>query len=230
MLRIKLGGAGLADFPEGCQGGYLKFRLPAADGKMAVRTYTIRAQRDGALDIDFALHAETATGHAGPATEWALSAKPGDIVSVAGPGPAKPLPPGHDFYLLAGDMTALPAIAVNLAALPENARGLVVIEVMDADDAQDLARPDGVELRWLVTGQPGSRPDALVTALREFGWPEGDVYAWSACEFSAMQGLRAYLRDERGLGPDRLYISSYWKSGLTEEDHKLAKREDAEAQ
>jgi len=45
-----------------------------------------------------------------------------------------------------------------------------------------------------------------------------------------MQALRAYLRDERGLGPDRLYISSYWKSGLTEEAHKLAKREDAEAQ
>ena len=61
------------------------------------------------------------------------------------------------------------------------------------------------------------------------GWPEGDVYAWAACEFSSMKALRSYLREERGLGADSLYISSYWKSGLTEEDHKLAKREDAEA-
>lgn len=220
----------MADFPAECAGGYVKLRLTGPDGKLAVRTYTIRAQRPDALDVDFALHAETATGHAGPATDWALSVEPGASVEAGGPGPAKPLPPGHDFYLVVGDMTALPAIAVNLAALPADARGLAVIEVMDLADVQDLARPTGVELRWLVVAQPGSQPQTLATALREAGWPAGSVYAWAACEFSAMQALRAYLRDERGLGPDRLYISSYWKSGLTEDAHKLAKREDAEAQ
>ena len=220
----------MADFPAGSAGGYVKLRLAGDDGKLAVRTYTIRAQRADALDVDFALHAETATGHAGPATDWALTVAPGAEVEAGGPGPAKPLPPGHDFYLVAGDMTALPAISVNLAALPDDARGLAVIEVMDAADAQELAKPAGVELRWLVVPQPGSQPQVLVSALREAGWPQGNVYAWAACEFSAMQALRAYLRDERGLGPDSLYISSYWKSGLTEEAHKLAKREDAEAQ
>ncbi|MEL1251073.1 siderophore-interacting protein [Aurantiacibacter gilvus] len=230
LLRVTLGGEGMAEFPPNSEGAYVKLRLAQDGGKPAVRTYTIRHQREDALVVDFALHAETATGHAGPATDWALNVEPGDNIEAGGPGPAKPLPPGHDFYLLAGDMTALPAISVNLAALPDDARGLAVIEVMSAEDAQDLPRPAGVELRWLVVPQPGSQPLALATALRGAGWPEGKVYAWCASEFSAMQALRAYLRDERGLGPDRLYISSYWKSGINEEAHKIAKREDSEAQ
>jgi len=230
MLRVTLGGAAMADFPPASDGGYVKLRLAQDGGKPAVRTYTIRSQRADALEVDFALHAETATGHAGPATDWAMNVQPGDVVEAGGPGPAKPLPTGHGFYLVAGDMTALPAISVNLAALPADARGRAVIEVMDEADCLDLARPEGVELRWLVVPQPGSEPSALADALRDFGWPDGDVYAWCASEFTAMQNLRSYLREERGLGPDRLYISSYWKSGLTEEDHKRIKREDAEAQ
>lgn len=230
MLRVTLGGPGLTGYPAGQQGGYVKLQLPLADGKRAVRTYTIRAQRDDAIDVDFALHGDTATGHAGPATEWALTVAPGATVAVGGPGPAKPLPPGHGFYFVAGDMTALPAIAVNLAALPANACGLAVIEVTGPDDCQDLPRPAGVDVIWLVTEQPGSAPHKLAEEARAAALPLAETYAWVACEFSAMQALRAYLRDECGLGPDQLYISSYWKSGLTEEAHKEAKRADTEAQ
>lgn len=230
MLRVTLGGPGLDGFPAGQPGGYVKLQLPQADGKRAVRTYTIRNQRDGEIDLDFALHGDTATGHAGPATEWALGVEPGTTIDVGGPGPAKPLPAGFGFYFVAGDMTALPAIAVNLAALPAKACGMAVIEVSSPDDCQDLARPEGVDVVWLVTDQPGSRPDKLAGEARAAALPLAEAYAWVACEFSAMQALRAYLRDECALGPDRLYISSYWKSGLTEDAHKVAKRADAEAQ
>jgi NADPH-dependent ferric siderophore reductase len=233
MQRVTLGGPGLAGFPDGRPGGYVKLRLAEADGRMVIRTYTIRAQRTDAsgseIDIDFALHAETATGHAGPATEWALNVQPGDHIEVGGPGPAKPLPPGNDYYLVAGDMTALPAISVNLEALPADARGLAVIEVMSKADQQALVHPAGVEVRWLIGPQPGAQPAALAEQARAADCTRIGLYAWAACEFSAMQHLRAYLRDECGLGPDRLYISSYWKSGLTEEAHKVIKREDAEA-
>lgn len=230
MLRVTLGGPGLEGFPEGQQGGYVKLRLAPLPGKdkPTVRTYTIRAQRAGELDVDFALH-ETPDGDHGPATDWALGAREGAQIDVGGPGPAKPLPEGRAFYLVAGDMTALPAISVNLENLPRDAKGLAVIEVQGEGDKQAIAAPDGVEIRWLVNPQPGTQPDLLADTLRAEAWPQGDVYAWAACEFSAMKALRTYLREERGLGPDSLYISSYWKSGLTEEDHKVAKREDAEA-
>lgn len=232
MLRVSLGGDELAGFPSDSEGGYVKLRLPSPDkpGKTVVRTYTIRHQRDGEIDIDFALHGKTETGSAGPATEWAVNAQIGHSIELGGPGSAKPLPPNMPFYLVAGDMTSLPAISVNLASLPDNARGLAFIEIMSEDDRQDLTKPDAVEIVWTIAKQPGTAADRFVQAVRDAGWPDDGLYAWSASEFSVMRALRAYLREERGLGPDRLYISSYWKSGLSEEEHKVAKREDADVQ
>ena len=43
-----------------------------------------------------------------------------------------------------------------------------------------------------------------------------------------MRRLRTYLRQERGLEPDQLYISSYWKQGLGEDQHRVVKWADAE--
>jgi NADPH-dependent ferric siderophore reductase len=48
-----------------------------------------------------------------------------------------------------------------------------------------------------------------------------------ACEFEAMKLLRQYLRVEQQFGKERLYISSYWKRGLVEDEHKDIKRADA---
>ena len=228
MLRLTLGGPEMADFPPGQAGGYVKFTLPPAEGatKPTVRTYTIRRQHADAIEVDFALHGSSGNG-AGPATEWALNAEPGDTILVGGPGPAKPLAEGADWYLVVGDMTALPAISVNLENLTDEARGVVVIEVQHDDDRQQLACPPGVELHWLVNPTPGSAPELLVERARALGWQGEQPYAWSASEFSAMRALRDYLRGERGLGPNQLYISSYWKQGLNEDSHKLTKREDA---
>lgn len=229
MVRVTLGGAGLDGFPPDFAGGYVKLMLaPAsATSKAVIRTYTIRHQRTDAIDVDFALHGGEA---AGPATKWALDARPGDTITVGGPGLPKPLPQGRDFYLIAGDMTALPAISVNLAALPADARGFAAIEIQDEADRPDLVVPEGVQIEWLVNPEPGLRPELLVDALRSAGRPEGALAGWAACEFSSMRALRDYLRGELGLGPADLYISSYWKHGLVEDDHKLVKREDAEAQ
>ncbi len=230
MRRLTLGGPGLSGFPAGQKGGYVKLMLrPDGDErKPIVRTYTIRDQRPGELEIDFVLHVDS-EGKAGPATSWAIAATPGDEIEIGGPGPAKPLPPGFDNYLIAGDMTALPAISANLEELPADASGIAVLEVQDEADRQDLSAPANMEIRWLVNPRPGRQPDALAQALCAYGWPDGRTYCWAASEFSAMVQLRAYLRGERGLGTDQLYLSSYWKCGLAEEAHKIAKREDAEA-
>ena len=229
MHRVTLGGEGMADFQSGQQGGYVKLMLDPREGgsKPNVRTYTIRNARADALDLDFALHGE-GEDSAGPATAWALGVSGGETVMVGGPGPAKPLPGGFDNYLLAGDMTALPAISVNLETMDRAGRGLAVIEVQDEADRQDIDAPAGVEIRWLVNPRPGTRPDLLADAVRAWEWPNGTTYAWVASEFSAMRQMRDYLRGARGLGPDSLYISSYWKSGSDEDRHRVAKRADLE--
>ena len=122
MHRITLGGAGLEGFPDGQMGGYVKIMPPCPeDGKRIVRTYTIRNQTETGIDVDFALHGSD--DESGPATRWAINAKVGDQIKVGGPGAAKPLPDGPGPFLLVGDMTALPAISVNLESLLEDATG-----------------------------------------------------------------------------------------------------------
>lgn len=229
LLRVTLGGDGMVGYPEGNAGGYVKFMFPPAPGAMkpTVRTYTIRNQREGEIDIDFALHGD-GESHAGPATTWALQAEPGQTIELGGPGAAKPLPSGFDYYIVAGDMTALPAIGVNLEALDRDARGIAIIEIQSESDKQAIDAPEGVAVTWLINPVPGSQPDLLVDAVRAVVWPKGKVYAWAASEFTAMRGMRQYLRTERGLGPAELYISSYWKLGLNEDDHRSVKREDME--
>lgn len=71
------------------------------------RSYTVRRfdADAGELDLDFVLH-----GH-GIAGNWARTTKPGDTVHLAGPKVSTIPPIGADWWLLAGDETALPAIA-----------------------------------------------------------------------------------------------------------------------
>jgi len=227
MHRITLGGKALDDFPTECAGGYIKLRLPTPAGeKPIVRTYTIRSQSAEGIDVDFALHGGDAD-NSGPATRWALGAELGDMILVGGPGAAKPLPEGRGPFLLVGDMTALPAISVNLETLPEDAKGHAILLIRSKTDKQDLVVPEGITVDWLVESDLGANPSLLADAVRKVPNIGGFAYAWVACEFEAMKQLRQYLRAEQKLGKDRLYISSYWKRGLIEDDHKQVKRGDA---
>ncbi|MDA8888564.1 siderophore-interacting protein [Hellea sp.] len=226
MHRITLGGGGLTGFPQDQDGAYIKFMLPTAKGqKPIVRTYTVRRQLEHGLEIDFALHGKTEVS--GPATQWALDAKLGDEVLVSGPGPAKPLPEGSGPFLLVGDMTALPAISVNLEFAPQEAQGHVIILIRDEADKQALNMPDNMTLEWIVESKLGANPELLAQAVRRLPKIQGFTYAWVACEFEAMKLLRQYLRVEQQFGKERLYISSYWKRGLVEDEHKDIKRADA---
>ncbi|MEM7780595.1 MAG: siderophore-interacting protein [Pseudomonadota bacterium] len=229
MHQITLEGDDLLDFPADQDGAYFKLILaPGGPGQKAVmRTYTIRRQRERAIDIQFALHGDHA---AGLATSWALGAGIGDAMTIRGPGSLKLFPQGCDFHLIAGDMAALPAISANLERMDCSARGVAVLEIQHIEDAVSIDAPEGVEIRWLVNPEPGLHPDLLVDALRAVALPEGEIAGWAACEFEAMKKLRAYLREDIGVAPRNLYTSSYWKLGLNEIEHKVVKRDDAEAQ
>lgn len=157
-----------------------------------------------------------------------LTARPGDRILIGGPGPKKLLNPEADWFLLAGDMTALPAISVNLSLLPDDARGYAVLEVMTSDDIQPLTCPPGIELIWVVNPQPGADHHPLLEQVEQLAWHEGQPAVWAACEFSSMRALRRYFKQQRQLPKSHLYISSYWKMGSSETQHKIIKREDEE--
>lgn len=225
MLRITLGDAGPDRFPRDQESAYIKLMFPETDSSPALmRTYTVRFQRDDAFDVDFVLHED-----GGPAAQWALNAKPGDEILIGGPGPKKLVDPSADWFLLAGDMTALPALSVNLEQMPADAVGDAVIEILHADDVQPLQHPPGVTLHWLVNPYPGEQPQLLADHLATLPWRDGRPSIWAACEFSGMRALRKFFREQRGVDRRALYISSYWKQGSTEDQHKVIKNDDARA-
>ncbi len=232
MLRITLGGADMAGFPEQHESANFKLVLPqngqqlgqlSDDDKPVVRTYTLRkfhADRNE-LDVDFALHEGP-----GPATSWAINATVGDSVGFRGPGKPKLMNANADWYLLAGDMSALPAISALLEILPENCQGHAVLEVVSEDDRQNLSHPAGIDISWLVNPHPTQGNSHLVDAVRKIEWREGQVSAWVAGESGAVREMRQYFRDERGIDREFLYASGYWQIGLTEDRHQLVKRQE----
>tara|TARA_R110000823_G_scaffold117504_1_gene241052 strand:+ start:20 stop:592 length:573 start_codon:yes stop_codon:yes gene_type:complete len=189
-----------------------------------MRTYTISGQRSDEIDVDFVLH--TADG---PASTWARGARPGDQILVGGPGLKKLVNNDADWYLLVGDMTALPAIAVNLAQLPEDARGYAVLEVVTDEDIQPLQHPENIEIHWVVNAVPNVDTSALLKRIEQLAWLPGQPAVWTACEFHSMRALRTYFKQQRQMPKSHLYISSYWKINSTEDQHKIEKRDDAQA-
>ncbi|MBE7186721.1 siderophore-interacting protein [Jatrophihabitans endophyticus] len=185
-----------------------------------MRTYTVRAfdRAAGTLTVDVVTHGTQ--GLAGP---WARSARPGDEVLIAGPGGGYDPDHGADWHLLAGDESALPAIAVALERMPAGARGAAFVEVAGPADEIALTAPGGVAVRWLHRGSgvPGS---ALVPAVRAWALPPGSGHAFVHGEAAAVKELRRYLRVEHGLPMDRLSISGYWRAGADDEAWRSIKR------
>lgn len=242
MQRLWLSGESLGDFPMDVDGAYIKLlfdgegqaigdeaQLEALVSRPVMRTYTVRTYDPvkRQIIVDFVRHQHD--GHSGPASAWAEHAKAGDRILIGGPGPAKRLQTDADWVFLAADMTALPALSANLEQLGAEAKGIAVIEVMSEQDVQSLTKPEGVELHWVINPTPGKPNTTLADAVRRQPWQAGQVSAWAACEFSNMRHIRQYFKQERDVGRDYLYVSSYWKMGSSEEEHKVVKRSDSEA-
>jgi NADPH-dependent ferric siderophore reductase len=161
------------------------------------------------LIIDFALH------DAGPATAWAVQAKPGQQLSVGGPRGSFVVPDDFDWYLFVGDETALPAIGRRLEELRLGTHAIVVGAVDGPAEEQDFKSHATVDMNWVH--RPLSRaedPEPLLDAVRSITLPgTGDGYAWAAGESQTAKLLRRHLLDERGLDKSWVKAAGYWKRG-----------------
>ena len=187
MARITLGGD-LAGFISAAYDDHVKvfFPLPGRnaptlpepgpDGQppkasSARRAATTRRAatmpRRSELVIDFALH------DAGPATDWATQAKPGQQLAVGGPRGSFVVPDDFDWYLFIGDETALPAIGRRLEELRAGARAIVVAAVTGPEEEQTFDSRADVETVWVH--RPLSRaedPAPLLDAVRALTLPQ----------------------------------------------------------
>lgn len=178
------------------------------------RTYTVRRwdPAAGEVDVDLVLHTDEETGRSGPAASWARSVRVGDTVQIAGPKMSAGHPADSDWCLIAGDETALPAIARWLEEWPHGARAQVFIEVADDAEIQALPAPGGVEITWLSrNGAEAGTTSLLLDAVTDAPWWPGTVFAWVAGEALSLAPLRRWLRGEKGLAKENLDVTGYWR-------------------
>jgi NADPH-dependent ferric siderophore reductase len=233
LTRITLGGAGLANFRWPGPGSHLKLflpesgqrnvELPPADeqGLMinvpgrprpTTRTFTPRRWDGEAhqLDLEFVLH-----GH-GPASQWAVRAKPGDQVAVSQPRSTFEVQPDTRWLLIAADESALPAVATMLEAIRPDVTVHILVEIEDAAHQVTLPERAGTTVEWLPC-TPGEKAGAtLTTAVTAWALPADDAgpgQIWAACEALAVRDIRAYLLGSLGLARDRVVTRGYWRSG-----------------
>lgn len=207
-------------YPEPFDVGVIRETMPAESWPV-VRTYSVRRWLPEIPEmwIDFVVHGDS--GVAGP---WAARAKPGDVVRFNGPGGGYAPSADAGWHLLAGDESALPAIAAALAGMPPGARVKAFIEVADEDEVQKLAAPADAEITWLYRGD-AVVGDKLVAAVRGLEFPDDTVQAFVHGEATFVKELRRYLRVERQIPMSQLSISGYWRRGMNEDGWQSSKTE-----
>ncbi|HWL02711.1 MAG TPA: siderophore-interacting protein [Microbacteriaceae bacterium] len=169
------------------------------------REYTPVSWTDDSLVLDFVIHA--ATG--GPAMDWAQNAVPGAVAMIGGPRGSLVIEGRPEWWLLAGDRTALPAIRRHLGQVAPGVPVDVVALAEDPADEQELASPGDLTVSWVRS------LDALVATLARTPERTGEGFAFIAAEQSIVKPGRQHLQD-RGIDLDHAVVKGYWKGGEAE--------------
>jgi NADPH-dependent ferric siderophore reductase len=234
LVRVVLGGEGLAGFVDaGRADSYvnLQFLPPGVDyappfdaaavrerpreQQPSGRRYTVRAwdALTRELTIDFVVH-----GDEGLAGRWAQSAAPGDRIQFTGPGGGYDPDPEADWYLLVGDESALPAIAVAAERAPAGKPLVVVLEI--EDEQGRLALPGTVT--WVMRN--GRQEETLLLeAVQRLDLPVGRCDAFVHGEAVATRRLRTWLLSTGVVAREHLSVSPYWRHGYTDEQWRQVK-------
>ncbi len=176
-------------------------RWPSGPDALHIAVYTIRRvdPAAGTMTVDAFHHGRGAT------CAWIDAARPGDPLGLVGPGGG--WYPRAPHLTLAGDETALPAIARILDAAAPGTTGTALVEVDDAGAAPPIQAPPGIALRLLSRARGECLEDDL--ARLDLG-PAGGRHVWFAAEKARAQAMRRHLRDARGLQSAESTVAGYW--------------------
>ena len=234
MRRIRLVGEVIAGYPQACEGAHVKLLFPLAhqprpllpslgeDGpawsraseRPWARTYTVAAidRERQALDVDMVLH-----GDNGPASRWAMQARPGQLLGLIGPGGPPLYRPTAERFLLVGDPSSLPLLRAVMAKLPADARGDVLVEVPDPGERQPLPERAEMRVRWMRRHRARQRDNPLLLAVQALPRPTGSLSVTLAGESSQVVAVRRHLREAWDVPRTMMYAVPYWKARLDEE-------------
>lgn len=215
MIRITLGGDELDDFTSLSAGDHIKIIVPDGQGGTAMRDYTPRHYdpKNRTLDLDFAVH------EAGPATQWALAARPGDPAQIAGPRGSQVITGPIKSWLLIGDETALPSIGRRIEEMDAGLSVTSVVAVPGAEDEQVFETAASLTTHWLHR-EEASDAAIFIDRLRDIPLAPG-TFVWVAAEGSVAKAVRTYLVEERKHPLSWLRASGYWVKGKADTTEKF---------
>ena len=209
FVRVRLHSATLFTEVVAEPTAWLRFWFPDPGGADTEyqRAYTITESDEdtGHFAVDFVLHEP-----AGPASEWAVAAQPGDMVGVMSLGSDRfalpdELPAG---YLLVGDSASMPAINGILGVVPGDVPVELYLELHDETDREiPLAEHPRLRTHWVPRGDA----TALAAAIETRDW--SDWHAWAAAESTSLKHVKARLRDEFGFPKSEVHTRAYWILG-----------------
>lgn len=234
MIRLTLTSELIKNFSPQAAGGHFKLVVPGRgetqakfermiesdNFKSVMRTYTVRNVRPNLneVDVDIVTHGDL--GRVGP---WAQRTQSGDVIVISRCGSPKLNTNGVTRILAAADMTGFPALAAGLETIGEGVQVDAFVEVLSEEDCQPPRLPRGASINWIVKPDPYALGTQLINAMRAADAPDETTSVFVAGEFSMVGDLRTYFRRDLAVPKDRLYASSYWKAGVDEPAHKLAK-------
>lgn len=216
MVRITLTGDDLADFVSAAPDDHVKLFLPTDAGEPERRDYTPRQfDRDArALVLDFAVH------DAGPATQWAIDAKPGTKLSIGGPRGSAVIA-GVSRWLLIGDETALPAIGRRIEEADQHASIVAIAAVAGPEEEQVFETPAALDMRWVHRPHSEATDAAGLIAALDGIELAPETFVWIAAEASVARALRAYLVEKRGYPLVWMKAAGYWAYGKPDAHEKI---------
>jgi len=210
MTRIVLAGDDLDDFVSMAPDDHIKLFFPTPAGEPERRDFTPRAydRATRRLTIDFALH------DAGPASDWAKRAKPGDTLEIGGPRGSLVVDASFDWWLLIGDETALPAIGRRLEELPASAKAISILAVAGAEEEQSFRTEASHHPIWVHRApETADDPTPILSVLKNIELPAGDGFVFIAAEAGVARALRSHITDERGHPKHWMRAAGYWAKG-----------------
>ncbi len=207
MIRITLGGEELEGFSSLSPGDHIKIFVPDGAGGTAMRDYTPRSYdaEKRTLVLDFAVH------EAGPATQWALDARPGDSLQIGGPRGSLVISGPIRSWLLIGDETALPSIGRRIEEMAAGVAVTSVVAIPGPQDEQHFETSASLTAHW-IHRKDAADAAVIIERLRQVPL-EPDTFVWIAAEGAVVRAVRAYLVEERGHPLAWLRASGYWVKG-----------------
>ncbi len=206
-VRVRFHSETLFDVVADGPTSWIRCWFPDGEGKEFQRAYTL-SETDtaaGRFALDFVLH-----DPAGPASNWARAAEPGDVLAVNYMSSVPLEVPDEDppaGYLLLGDSASLPAINTIIAAMPPEIPIEAYLEEHEPGDRALLrASHPRLQAHWV----PRTGPHALADAIEARDW--SDWYAWAGPEQTTLKAIRARLK-EFGFPRSQTHALAYWSQG-----------------